>query len=135
MVNEMRLSGSLSLKPEVIAANLSSQLGTTVVMSNRGSLRGEDLHIANTVDYNTLTSKPAINGNTLIGDQTGSDLGLQNLLIPGNGIDITDNHIFSSTSQPLYGTIEEQPKANRAIGKTLPPRDERKSRRNEPKHA
>ena len=93
MVNEMRLSGSLSLKPEVIAANLSSQLGTTVVMSNRGSLRGEDLHIANTVDYNTLTSKPAINGNTLIGDQTGSDLGLQNLLIPGNGIDITDNVI------------------------------------------
>jgi hypothetical protein len=51
------------------------------------------------------------------------------------GIDITDNHIFSSTSQPLYGTIEEQPKANRAIGKTFSPRNERKPRRDEPEYA
>lgn len=91
MVNEMRLSGSLSLKPVVVAANLSSQLGTKGVMNTGYSMRGGDLHLANTIDYNTLTGKPAINGNVLIGDQTGSDLGLQDSLIPGNGIDITNN--------------------------------------------
>lgn len=93
MVNEMRLSGSLSLKPVIVATNLSPQLGAKGVVNTGYSMHGGDLHIANTIDYNTVTNKPSINGNTLIGDQTGSELGLQDLLTPGNGIDITNNTV------------------------------------------
>lgn len=93
MVDEMRLSGSLSLKPSVVTANLSPQLGTQGVLTGKGGLRGEDLRFPNTIDYESLKHKPLINGNTLIGDKTGAELGLQDKLIPGNGIDITDNTV------------------------------------------
>lgn len=41
-----------------------------------------------TTDYTDLENKPQINGNTLTGDKTGSQLGLQNELTEGNGIAI-----------------------------------------------
>ena len=93
MVDEMRLSGTLSLRPSVVAANLSPQLGAKANLNGVTGLRGGDLRFANTVDYEDIKNKPSINGNTLIGDKTGAELGLQDLLIPGNGIDITDNTI------------------------------------------
>lgn len=93
MVDEMRLKGTLTLRPSVVTANLSSQLGTKGTLTGVGGLRGEDLRFPNTVDYEGLKNKPSINGNTLTGDMTGPELGLQNKLIPGNGIDITEDVI------------------------------------------
>ena len=45
-------------------------------------------------DYEEAVNLPQINGNTLLGDKTAADLGLQDKLTAGNGIDIdSDNNI------------------------------------------
>ena len=48
-------------------------------------------------DYEDATNLPQINGNTLIGDKTGEELGLQNKLTAGDNIQIDSNNVISAT--------------------------------------
>ena len=48
-------------------------------------------------DYDNLTHKPQINGHELSGDQSGSDLGLQNQLTAGDNVTI-ENGVISASS-------------------------------------
>lgn len=47
-------------------------------------------------DYDNLTHKPQINGHELSGDQSGSDLGLQNQLTAGDNVTIENGVISAS---------------------------------------
>lgn len=48
-------------------------------------------------NYEDAVNLPQINGNTLIGDKTGEELGLQNKLTAGENIQISDENIISAT--------------------------------------
>ena len=50
-----------------------------------------------TYNYDALTNKPKINEITVEGEKEGKDYSLQNLLIPGEGIDIEDNGDHTAT--------------------------------------
>ena len=64
--------------------------------------------------YNDLTNKPDINGHTLTGSKSGSDLGLQDKLVAGQNINIAGN-VISSTAQggtTNYADLTHKPKIN-----------------------
>lgn len=56
-------------------------------------------------DYEAAINLPQINGNTLIGDKTGEELGLQDKLIAGDNITIEGNTI--SATDTTYGPATE----------------------------
>lgn len=59
-------------------------------------------------DYDNLTHKPQINGHELSGDQSGSDLGLQNQLTAGDNVTIDENGVISAEgggSQIVSGVV------------------------------
>lgn len=57
---------------------------------------GEISATGGTDDYEELTNKPQINGHELSGDQSGSDLGLQNQLTAGDNVTIENGVISAS---------------------------------------
>lgn len=57
---------------------------------------GEISATGGTDDYEVLTNKPQINGHELSGDQSGSDLGLQNQLTAGDNVTIENGVISAS---------------------------------------
>ena len=69
-----------------------------------GTLRPINPHTASLIvnpqaaahDYDNLTHKPQINGHELSGDQSGSDLGLQNQLTAGDNVTIENGVISAS---------------------------------------
>lgn len=54
-------------------------------------------------DYAALINKPKINDITLEGEKSGSDYRLQDLLVPGDGIEITDNGDHTATISATGG--------------------------------
>ena len=82
-----------------------------------GTLRPINPHTASLIanpqaaahDYDNLTHKPQINGHELSGDQSGSDLGLQNQLTAGDNVTIENGVIsavtVSSAAVNQNGTI------------------------------
>ena len=76
-----------------VAASFSPKLGTQGALAANQGIQTREIRLSNSVDYESLRNKPKINSTTLIGDKTSSDLGLQDKLTAGNGIDITDNTI------------------------------------------
>lgn len=60
-------------------------------------------------DYDNLTHKPQINGHELSGDQSGSDLGLQNQLTAGDNVTIENGVISASGggSQIVSGVVNQ----------------------------
>lgn len=106
MVNDMKMSGTLSIQKSNVNATLNSKVSASGTLATTNTLRGENIRLAQTVDYETLLNKPQINGIELIGNKSAAELGLQNTLIAGNGINITDN-IISITDLILdCGTSE-----------------------------
>ena len=68
-----------------------------------GNQTAEDLDISGgTGDYNDLSNKPQINGITLSGNKTADDLGVQNQLIPEQGIYILPNNKIGLSSYANY---------------------------------
>lgn len=57
-------------------------------------------------DYADLVDKPQINGNTLSGNKTRAQLGLQNTLTAGQGITIQNDTISANSSSVSYSTTE-----------------------------
>lgn len=49
-----------------------------------------------TDDYNDLENRPQINSNTLTGNKTGADLGLQDALTAGNGISLSELGVIAA---------------------------------------
>lgn len=81
-----------------------------------GTLRPINPHTASLIanpqaaahDYDNLTHKPQINGHELYGDQSGSDLGLQNQLTAGDNVTIDENGVISAEgdgSQIVSGVV------------------------------
>ena len=61
-------------------------------------------------DYDNLTHKPRINGHELSGDQSGSDLGLQNQLTAGDNVTIDENdRISASGGVTSYNELTDKP--------------------------
>ena len=58
-------------------------------------------------DYEEATNLPQINGNTLIGDKTGAELGLQNELTAGANIQIDSDNVISATDT-TYGPATDE---------------------------
>lgn len=57
-----------------------------------------------TSDYNALTGKPKINDVIVKGEKVGSDYSLQDLLVAGENIQITDNGDHTATIEVIGGT-------------------------------
>lgn len=93
MVNDMKMSGTLSIQKSNVNATLNSKVSASGTLATTNTLRGGGIRLAQTVDYETLSNKPRINGIELIGNKSATELGLQNTLIVGSGINITDNTI------------------------------------------
>lgn len=92
-INGVTLTGDKSLSDLGIPtsySDLSSKPSiNNVTLSGNKSL--SDLGIPTT--YAELSDKPSINGTTLSGNKTAAELGLQNELIAGNGISISNQEI------------------------------------------
>lgn len=58
-------------------------------------------------DYDNLTHKPQINGHELSGDQSGSDLGLQNQLTAGDNVTIENGVISASGGVTINQTAPQ----------------------------
>ena len=81
-----------------------------------------------TSNYSDLTNKPKINGNIVVGDKTGSQLGLQNELTAGEGIVIEADQQTGETTISATGvtaiddelsTTSELPVQNKVITNAL----------------
>ena len=79
-----------------------------------GTLRPINPHTASLIinpqaaahDYDNLTHKPQINGHELSGDQSGSDLGLQNQLTAGDNVTIDENGVISVDAAMVFAKPE-----------------------------
>ena len=72
--------------------------GSNLKTINNISLLGEgNINIGSATDYSTLSNLPQINSNTLVGNQTSNDLGLQDILINQTNIkSINGNSLLGS---------------------------------------
>lgn len=78
--------------------NLSIQKSNGLTLDLKGGAGG------GTTNYNALTNKPIINDVTVVGNKTGEDYSLQNLLIAGEGITLEDNLDHTTTISVSGGT-------------------------------
>lgn len=97
MVDEMRMSGTLTLGRQSLSGTLNSNGNMGATLNGVRGIQTRDIRLANIVDYNTLGNLPTINTITVKGDKIGPEYGLQNLLTAGNGISI-ENDIISLKS-------------------------------------
>lgn len=66
--------------------------------------------LENAGDYESIENKPQINGHELSGDQSGSDLGLQNKLTAGENVTIDENGRISASGGVLrYTELSDKP--------------------------
>ena len=81
-------SGNLSVQPTLVS-------GTNIKTINNQSILGSgNISIgggSGTSDYDQLSNRPSVNGTTLSGNQTSSDLGLQDVLVSGTNIKTINN--------------------------------------------
>lgn len=81
-------SGNISVQPTLVS-------GTNIKTINNQSLLGSgNISIgggSGTSDYDQLNNRPSVNGTTLSGNQTSSDLGLQDALVSGTNIKTINN--------------------------------------------
>lgn len=97
MVDEMRMSGTLTLGRQSLSGTLNSNGNMGATLNGVQGIQTRGIRLANIVDYNTLGNLPTINTITVKGDKIGPEYGLQNLLTAGNGISI-ENDIISLKS-------------------------------------
>ena len=93
MVDEMRMSGTLTLGKQSLSGTLSPKSKISTTLNGVQGIQTRDIRLANIVDYNTLGNLPTINTITVKGDKIGPEYGLQNLLTAGNGISIENDAI------------------------------------------
>lgn len=72
-------------------------------------LIGSDIGTGGTTDYTQLSNKPQINGNTLTGNKSGSEIGLVNA-VPGKGLSTND---YTTAEKNKLSGIEAQ--ANKTV--------------------
>ena len=81
-------SGNINVQPTLVS-------GTNIKTINNQSLLGSgNISIgggSGTSDYDQLSNRPSVNGTTLSGNQTSSDLGLQDVLVSGTNIKTINN--------------------------------------------
>lgn len=89
-----------------------NQDGTTTISASGGS--------GGTSDYSDLDNKPSVNSVTLVGNKTLADLGAQDKLTAGSGINIDNNvisskHDYSTNEQVIGAWIDGKPLYEKTI--------------------
>ena len=93
-------SGNINVQPTLVS-------GTNIKTINNQSLLGSgNINIgggSGTDDYDQLSNRPSVNGTTLSGDQTSSDLGLQDALVSGTNIKTINNQSLLGSGNITIG--------------------------------
>ena len=93
-------SGNLNVQPTLVS-------GTNIKTINNQSILGSgNISISGgggVSDYDQLSNRPQINNNTLTGDQSSSDLGLQDTLVSGTNIKTINNQSLLGSGNITIG--------------------------------
>lgn len=90
-INSYTLSGNKSSDDLGLQKKLTA--GTNITIANDGTISAS----GGVTSYDDLNDKPQINGNTLSGNKTSGELGLQDTLTAGQNISINNGEISAST--------------------------------------
>lgn len=108
MINDVELEGNLSLSDLDIQEEINFPGNPAVFLNGEGNFAA-----AGSSDYNPLTNKPQINGHTLSGNQTSSDLGLQDEInFPGNTGQYLNGAGSFTAPTVSYNDVSDKPSIN-----------------------